>query len=74
MSSKRTQLDFHKDDVVESTTSRPLHTVGTTLEADAATQKKEKKNVNTFVLHRHIIKCVALFSVQFCERNYDWIN
>lgn len=32
------QVAFHKDEVVESTTSLPLHTVGTTLEADAVKQ------------------------------------
>lgn len=29
-------VSLHKDEVVESTTSRPLHTVGTILEAEAA--------------------------------------
>lgn len=32
---------LHKEDVVESTTSRPLHTVGTTLEAEAAKQTQK---------------------------------
>lgn len=35
---------------MESTTSRPLHTVGTTLEADAEKQEKEKKK-GPFVSH-----------------------
>lgn len=38
----KSNANLHKDDVVESTTSRPLHTVGTTLEADAAKQNKKK--------------------------------
>jgi len=40
MLGKKNPVDLHKDDVVESTTSRPLHTVGTTLEADAAKHGK----------------------------------
>ena len=38
---KRNSANLHKEDVVESTTSRPLHTVGTTLEADAVKHTKK---------------------------------
>ena len=37
----------HKDDVVESTTSRPLQTVGTTLAADPATHTRTDTHTHT---------------------------